>query len=197
MIFAIHRLSKICLILLLFTNLIFFTCRDEHTGCVSLIFDEHTVPPRGMLEDLKEEIEKIEYIQKVEILGLPEHVLDIVPDKQKLEAIGLSEEEFFRQIQNQIQDVKHIQDMESMDIKLKNGNFISLTQIASIHQSQKEHNLFHRGKRVYVINIEYDKDMHGQLTSELEEFRERSWMEFIIDINCEDFDKQQTEDRTP
>jgi multidrug efflux pump subunit AcrB len=184
---------RIYMIFLLSAGLMCVNCREERTGCVSLIFDEHTVPPQGMIEDFKEEIEKIEYVYKAEILGLPEHVIDIVFDEEKVQAYGVDKEKAFRQIREQVPGRDNINALMDIEIETKDGYLIPLAQIACLEQRMEEHKLFYKGKRVYVINIEYDEKMREQLIDELEIFREWSWMEFVLDYECEDFYTQQTE----
>lgn len=182
-----NRPGKIYLVLLLAACLMFVDCRKESAGCVSLIFDRHTVPPRGILEDLKQELKKIDYVHKAEILGLPESIIDIIYDKKKMEAYGLVEEEVSRQIKKQISEQDNIKDLQNIRIETKQGHLISLAQIARFEQRKAPHELFYEGRQVYVIKIEYNEEMHGQLINKLEKFRELSWMEFIIEFNCGDY----------
>ena len=185
MIFAQLRPEKIYLLLLFAACLMFVNCREESTGCVSLIFDEHTVPPRGMLEDLKEKIKKIDYVHTAEILGLPEAVIDIVLDRKKMEVFGLFEEEVSQQIQKQVADLNNIKSLENIRIETKEGYLIPLPAFANFVQRMERHDVFDKGRQVYVIKIEYTKEMHGQLINELENSRELSWKDFIIDFNCD------------
>jgi multidrug efflux pump subunit AcrB len=197
MILTHNRLGKINLILLLVSSLMCASCREERTGCVSLIFDEQNALPRGMMEDLKEEIIKIEYVQKAEVLGFPDNFIDIELSEQKLEAYGVDKEDAVRQIQKQMPEKSDIDAIKKIYITTKGDWRIYLQDIALLVVRQRENEMFYRGRRVYVINIEYDKEMRGRLIDKLERFREASWMEFELNHKCADFYKQQAEGSMP
>jgi hypothetical protein len=61
-------------------------CREKDSRLISLIFDETTAPPSGMIMDVKKKIKELEYVQEVSVAGLPEPAIEIVFDEQKLAA---------------------------------------------------------------------------------------------------------------
>jgi multidrug efflux pump subunit AcrB len=166
------------------------SCRHLNTGKVTIIFTADTIdsayslPGNEILEKIKDYFARKEYVKAVEIEGLPEQIIEIELNKEKIKALEFDYDYVVKEMELQLKE-KKLTKIEEIKIKNKKGFLIPLYCIASFKIRVEQHDVFYNGQRVYKIRIEYQTNKYEQLLSDLEELKRITGNDFIIDF--EDF----------
>jgi multidrug efflux pump subunit AcrB len=134
---------------------------------------------------IKRRLEQLDGVSLIDINGLQKKVIDIIPDRMKLQAISQSEDVIFRALENanrnfgslSIRDgqyryfmkvdnnLRNLNELETLPVRLGNGNQVSLKQIATVELKPEDPLGFHllNDRPGIVINI------HKQSESKMNE----------------------------